>query len=265
MRNYIRDPRWEILPRDEANMVSAVFRLQPHMPCRLGCPMQQSVDPTRRMEHATKLLVLEPHDLEMHHFTLVRKDIQSKFDSVSNRANYLISSSIGSLHGADASFVLANFVRTFDMWNPKDFPFVHPHSTSRRSFATIEVVPNLFDIDLPFCKHCPDLPVGAQFQTVRVQEGDSAKQGVDGGWYNVEERLPGSSWQIASTDGELHPAIELVLEDANSRAAQEPHPGSPHSQRHWREQAGPVRAVENQIVSAVKQAHSILGSYSGVG
>jgi len=59
MRHYIRHPTWELRPVDEWSYVSALWRLSPHLPCRLGCPMSVSVDPTRRLEHATKILCLQ--------------------------------------------------------------------------------------------------------------------------------------------------------------------------------------------------------------
>lgn len=58
------------------------------MPFRLCVPTTLVIDPTRRLHRARKLLDLPPSELEMHHMTLVRTDIESKLRNVSNRSNY---------------------------------------------------------------------------------------------------------------------------------------------------------------------------------
>jgi hypothetical protein len=89
MRTYMASPCWELLPREEQGRVSALMRCCADMPFRLCVPMSQRVDPTRRIARASRLW--DDAELEMHHMSFVRKDLRSKFHSVSNRGNYAAS------------------------------------------------------------------------------------------------------------------------------------------------------------------------------
>lgn len=88
MRNFMVDPTWELRPHDDTNRVAAVMRCHPHMPFRLCVPTSMLIDPTRRLLRASRVLDLPRSRLEMHHMSLVRRNLRSKFTNVSNRANY---------------------------------------------------------------------------------------------------------------------------------------------------------------------------------
>lgn len=88
MRHFMVDPTWELRPHDDTNRVAAVMRCHTHMPFRLCVPTSMLIDPTRRLLRASRILDLPRARLEMHHMSLVRRNLKSKFSSVSNRANY---------------------------------------------------------------------------------------------------------------------------------------------------------------------------------
>jgi hypothetical protein len=88
MRLFFANPCWELWPRDRTNRVMVASRCHPRMPFRLCVPTTLVMDPTRRILRASRVLDLPPKDLEMHHMTLVRADLESKLRNVSNRANY---------------------------------------------------------------------------------------------------------------------------------------------------------------------------------
>lgn len=88
MRTFMVDPTWELRPHDDTSRVAALMRCHPHMPFRLCVPTSMLVDPTRRLLRASRVLDLPRARLEMHHMSLVRRSLRSKFSSVSNRANY---------------------------------------------------------------------------------------------------------------------------------------------------------------------------------
>ncbi|KAA0149251.1 hypothetical protein FNF29_06138 [Cafeteria roenbergensis] len=132
MRTFMVDPTWELRPHDDTSRVAALMRCHPHMPFRLCVPTSMLVDPTRRLLRASRVLDLPRARLEMHHMSLVRRSLRSKFSSVSNRANYP--------QGAEAA------ARSLEAWAPDKGPVVHPHPAARPRFDSVVVVPNHFGI-----------------------------------------------------------------------------------------------------------------------
>lgn len=169
MRHYIRHPCWEMTPMDRQNYVSVVWRLSEHLPCRLGCPTGYLLDPTRRVEHATKILELRPDQMVMHHFTLVRDNIDSKLGNVSNRNNYLGHRIGRNGRKLDGAMILQNFVKSFKDWNPRDQPLVHPHPSANERFLGVVVTPNLFNIEIESVKTCPHIEPGSVFITLPAE------------------------------------------------------------------------------------------------
>ena len=71
-------------------------------------------------------------ELEMHHMSMVRKNIRGKVQNVSNRANYTNTE---------------GFWEQFEAFEPGK-KLVHPHPFFHERFSTVEVVPNYFNVNL---------------------------------------------------------------------------------------------------------------------
>ena len=137
MRYYFKDPCFELLPPDDLNWVPALYKLSENMPFRLGCPYPFLLDPTRRLHGLRRLHVLDRFQLEMHHFSFVRKDgCRSKILNVSNRSSY----------SEEAS--LSNFIDHFDQFSPPT-QAPHPHPYFGNHFTHSRKVPNMFGICWP--------------------------------------------------------------------------------------------------------------------
>ena len=114
MRTYFKLPGCELLPRDDTNWVPVIFRVAKWLPLRLGAPYPLLCDPTRKVENARRLIALERNELEMHHFSWVRRCPATKVANSSNR---------GSFPDVNA------WLRAFALWTPGSGtrpPLPHP-------------------------------------------------------------------------------------------------------------------------------------------
>ena len=77
--------------------------------------------------------------VEMYHYTFVRKNMERKFNSVSNKVNYT--------NGEE-------FLKAYGTWTKADGP-IHPHQFVSKIFSDIVETPNYFAIDLEAqCDKC---------------------------------------------------------------------------------------------------------------
>lgn len=151
MRFFYKLPTIELLPVENENFVPVMYkvwdRCQVHMQCphvwfllalqcqadydfRLGCPYPFLVDPTRKLNKLTRLVVFKREECEMYHMSYVRSDIGRKIANVSNRGNMTD---------------LATFASKFLAWTPGK-PIVLPHAYWQKHFTKWEERPNLFNI-----------------------------------------------------------------------------------------------------------------------
>ena len=138
MRCYYRSPTCELLPRDEANHVPAVYRLASGRRMAIGAGFPVLVDPTRTMSGVANVAVLDRATLEMFHMSFVRTraGMLSKLTNVTNRANYNMSPEA--------------FCAALDAWTP-DLPPIHPHPHFQKQFTSVARcdaafgVPELYD------------------------------------------------------------------------------------------------------------------------
>lgn len=133
MQYYYKDPTIRLVPADNLNHVSCIFKIAHHLPFRLAAPYPFVVDPTRRLENLRRLHVFPREELEMHHFSFVRRDIRTKLRNVSNRNSY------------DGTAEIRRFVAAFQNWKHGD-PLVHPHPYFRKHFKGSERVGDPFGI-----------------------------------------------------------------------------------------------------------------------
>eukprot|EP00940_MAST-03C_sp_MAST-3C-sp2_P001920 g1920.t1 len=133
MQYYFKDATIRLMPQDDTNYVSCIFKIASWMPFRLSAPYPFVVDPTRRLENLRRLHVFRRDELQMHHFSFVRRDISRKLQNVSNRASYASKREI------------EDFVRNFSKWDVGD-PIIHPHPVFRKHFKTSVRVQDTFAI-----------------------------------------------------------------------------------------------------------------------
>eukprot|EP00949_MAST-11_sp_MAST-11-sp1_P004819 g4819.t1 len=132
MRYFFKYTRCELVPEDDLNWVPALFRLDADLPFRLGHPYPVMVDPTRRVSGARRVMLCERDELEMYHYSFVRRDVQRKLRNVSNRGNYNYTE---------------DFQRAWARWQPPQRPgSVHPHPFFRERFEGSRIVPDWFGI-----------------------------------------------------------------------------------------------------------------------
>ena len=133
MRYFYKYPTVELIPRDELNYVAVLYEIKENMPFKLGSPYPYLIDPTRKVDGLRLLYACERDELEMYHYSFVRKNISSKLLNVSNRGNYH-----QNLH---------SFMEHFSKWKPNE-PLHHPHPYFRELFKDSKIVSNYFKIDL---------------------------------------------------------------------------------------------------------------------
>lgn len=130
MRHYYKLPIYELLPRDEINYVPFILKLRKGCRCLLGHPYPCLIDPTRSIDKVRKFKLFSRDELEMHHMSMVRKDMRSKVMNVSNKGNYA---------------KIDQFLEAFEKWKEGD-PIVHPHPFYQGIFKKVEKVENIFGI-----------------------------------------------------------------------------------------------------------------------
>jgi hypothetical protein len=86
MRTYFKDPRFEVRPMNEY-YVSVIYKISPNNEFVFGKPTPVLVDPTRRMNSITPL-IMKREDLEMYHMSYVKKNIKSKLENSSSKSAF---------------------------------------------------------------------------------------------------------------------------------------------------------------------------------
>ncbi len=160
MRFFFKFPRCELVPMDEENHVTAIFRVDSLMPMRLGHPYPMLLDPTRRIFGCTRLLILQRSELEMYHYSFVRRNILSKVVNVTNRGNY--------------ENDLRDFLSKWPTWRPGQ-PLCHPHPYFARRFQKTRIVPNWFDVSIG-----PEFSLGLLGPLGRLGISDSGQGATNG-------------------------------------------------------------------------------------
>lgn len=151
MRYYCKSARYELLPLDEGNFVSAIFVCNRLMPFRLACPYPVLVDPTRRIDRLTRVKIFDRSECEMHHMSLVRRDIGRKFRNVSNRVNYMSDKEVHEVMrgrrrgGTGTTSSVERFLRQYKTWKAGEV-LVHPHPYFHEVFKSVVVVPDRFHV-----------------------------------------------------------------------------------------------------------------------
>jgi len=132
MRNYYKSPIYELIPRDELNHVPFIIKLRKGCRFLLGHPYPCLVDPTRTIDKVRRFKIFSRDEIEMHHMSMVRKNMKSKVLNVSNKNNYAN---------------VDQFLEAFEKWKEGD-PIVHPHPYYQQVFQKVEKVENIFDIKI---------------------------------------------------------------------------------------------------------------------
>eukprot|EP00937_MAST-01D_sp_MAST-1D-sp2_P007130 g7130.t1 len=138
MRYFFKWPELELTPPDELNCVPVLYRIAAHMPFRLACPYPCLIDPTRKLENLRRLHVAERGEVQMYHYSFVRRDMRAKLLNVSNRQNYV---------GGGEAHALERWAARFAAWQPRD-GVMHPHPFYEKAFTGVRRVPNWFAIDV---------------------------------------------------------------------------------------------------------------------
>lgn len=135
MRCYYKLPTCELLPRDDTNYVPVMYRCASWLPFRLGAPYPFLCDPTRKTENLRRLLVFPREELEMHHFSWIRRDPSTKVRNSSN---------CGSFQNVE------EWLQNFSTWQPGcGVRPPLPHPTFAKMYTSVGPceVPGAFGID----------------------------------------------------------------------------------------------------------------------
>jgi hypothetical protein len=174
MRYFFRRPEWELFPRDEVNHVMMICKCSWTMPLRLSSPYPVLMDPTRKIYHAERFHVFERDEVEMFHYSYVRRDIRSKLMNVSNRSNFFVDELDGPRQQLQHAISVANatktpgavstarqaqmlyqsaynscvqtFAKNFAAWTPTQ-KIIHPHPHFLRQYDSVRTTDNVFSIE----------------------------------------------------------------------------------------------------------------------
>jgi len=140
MRIFFKQPIFEYL-KDDVNCVSLIYKIKDDMKFRLAEPVANLiVDPTRKLCNLKKIRVFPRKDVEMYHYSFVRRDIKMKLQNVSNRSNY--------------ENDMPDFYEKFESWEPSK-GILHPHPHIGNFFKSVAIVDNFFNIDINSqCNYC---------------------------------------------------------------------------------------------------------------
>jgi len=86
MTTYYKEPIYRLDPKEEY-YVSLLFKIKQGVEFVMGHPFPVLVDPTRRME-SNKCKIFTRDEVEMHHMSYVRKDIEKKVRNSSAKVNF---------------------------------------------------------------------------------------------------------------------------------------------------------------------------------
>lgn len=154
MRIFFKLPIYEYYPPDDLNCVSLINEIKEHCPMLLSHPYPVIIDPTRRMANFHRFHLFPREDIEMFHYSLVRKNMRVKLENVSNRGNY------------DLYNNLETFLARYEQWTLGD-PVLHPHPFIGSMFRSVRTVENLFNIQLQNQCHLCCKAYAAQMQPLK--------------------------------------------------------------------------------------------------
>jgi hypothetical protein len=86
MTTYYKEPIYRLDPKEEY-YVSLLFKIKQGKEYVIGHPFPVLVDPTRRMEPGN-CKIFTRDEIEMHHMSYVRKDIEKKVRNSSAKVNF---------------------------------------------------------------------------------------------------------------------------------------------------------------------------------
>jgi len=139
MRIYFKEPIYEFFPYDEMNSVPLIYKIKENGSFRLASPYPILLDPTRRVEDPQKFHLFKRNEIEMHHYSFVRKSMRRKLDNVSNKFNYQD---------------IEKFLTQFESWTV-DKGVLHPHPMIGQQFKKMNTTKNIFNIDISQqCRYC---------------------------------------------------------------------------------------------------------------
>jgi len=87
MQTYYKSWEYSLDPA-ETYYVSLIFKIKNDSSFVLMAPSPVLVDPTRRMAHSEKSIVLERKDIQMHHGSYIRNNIRGKLTNSSASVNF---------------------------------------------------------------------------------------------------------------------------------------------------------------------------------
>lgn len=88
MQSYYKHPTLQITPPEDY-YVTFIFKIEPQIYFILNGKFPVLVDNTRRVPVYGSFKIFERDELEMHHFSYVRKDIRSKLENSSANCNFV--------------------------------------------------------------------------------------------------------------------------------------------------------------------------------
>jgi hypothetical protein len=86
MTTYYKEPIYRLEPKEEY-YVSLIYRIKPNSQYVIGHPFPVLVDPTRRMDGG-KCKIFTKDEVEMHHMSYVRNNIEKKVRNSSAKINF---------------------------------------------------------------------------------------------------------------------------------------------------------------------------------
>ena len=126
LSTYFKSPKFKMIPSEDY-FVPLIHEIKSVTKHSMICDYPFYVDPTRKVIGVDNFLVLEPHQILMHHMSFIRDNIREKIENSSARENF---SEIDS------------YVDYFENWTP-DQPVILPQGG--REFS-VEIVEDQFGI-----------------------------------------------------------------------------------------------------------------------
>ena len=132
LTNYFKSAIYEMNYHNQPDyFVSFIFKIKRFHKFELNIHFPVLVDPTRRIK-GRKFLLFDKNTIQMHHMTLVRKNIRSKLESSSSNHVYIKNN-------------IEDYVTYFNNWEYGQDAY--PPS-NYNNIVSIKVVPNQFNIHL---------------------------------------------------------------------------------------------------------------------
>jgi hypothetical protein len=127
MVTYYKEPIYRLDPKEEY-YVSLLFKIKQNREYVIGCPFPVLVDPTRRMEPG-KCKIFTREEIEMHHMSYVRNNIEKKVKNSSAKVNF--------------ESWIPEFLEYFNNWSEGDDALMPGRPPGRYKIIKVE---NIFNI-----------------------------------------------------------------------------------------------------------------------